>query len=133
MKDTANYFDTMFRQERLDELFPMDRADQFFDALLGDADEGAYDIRLTFKSYQNSELRFELKLKQRPGKCLACNLTYGLPQVFARHPIIDIDGVVSQIDKLIAGHATCKEWKLEATREIGRDLHVVPLIITIDQ
>ena len=39
-------FDSILTQEFLDELLPPERSDQFFDALYGDASEGAYDIRL---------------------------------------------------------------------------------------
>jgi len=80
-------FDGIFTQDVLKKLFPEDRADQFFDALFGDAEEGAYDISLEFKGQSQNKLEFEFHLKQRPGKCLACNLTYGLPQVFSRHGV----------------------------------------------
>ena len=122
---------TLFNQDALDALFPEDRSDQFFDALYGDASEGAYNIRLSFNAANDNQLQFNLELHQRPGKCLACNLTYGLPQVFTRHPVVDIKGLVAQIDNLLDGQAQCKAWKLGATREISRELHVVPLIVEI--
>lgn len=87
-------YETLFPQHVLDEIFPSDRADRFFEALLGDASEGAYDIMLTYAGETDDRIDFEFQLKQRPGRCLACNLTYGLPEVFKRHPIIDIAGVV---------------------------------------
>ena len=37
----------VFTPECLTDLFPPQRTDDFFDALFGDAEEGAYDIRLT--------------------------------------------------------------------------------------
>jgi ABC-type Na+ transport system ATPase subunit NatA len=77
-------------------------------------------------------LLFNLELHQRPNKCLACNLTYGLPTVFARHPIIDIQGLVDRIVLLMNGRGRGSGWKLEATREINRRLHVVPLIIDVE-
>ena len=37
-------------RESLDQLFPPDRSDRFFEALYGDISEGAYDIVLEFKA-----------------------------------------------------------------------------------
>ena len=70
--DTINY-SALFSQDKLDSLFPLERSNAFFEALFGDSDEGAYDIRLTFKECQNTKLLFALELHQRPGRCLACN------------------------------------------------------------
>lgn len=131
MKTDNDLYAALFSQDQLDELFPADRADRFFEALLGDADEGAYDIRLSFKAFEANRLQFELQLHQRPRKCLACNLTYGLPNVFARHPIINIQGVVDAIGRLMDGHGRCTGWKLGNTQEISRKLHVVPLMIDV--
>jgi hypothetical protein len=128
--DTIN-FNAIFNQDNLDSLFPLERSNQFFEALFGDSDEGAYDIRLTFKEYQDATLFFELELHQRPGKCLACNLTYGLPQVFARHPIIDIQGLVTQLNQMLDEPVQCKDWQLGKVREVSRQLHVIPLMIDI--
>ena len=127
-----NQFETVFSKEQLDVLFPAQRTHQFFDALLGDPEEGAYDIRLRYAGFEDRQLLFFLELHQRPGKCLACNLTYGLPKVFSRHPVINIEGIVQQIDGLLDGPARCKAWHLGATREINRQKHVVPLIIDLD-
>lgn len=121
----------LFRQEKLDALFPPQRSDQFFEALFGDAGEGAYNIRLTFKDCKAGTLLFDLELHQRPGKCLACHLTSGLPQVFERHPIIDIDGLVEQLNRMMDGRAQGKTWHLGQTREVSRALHVVPLMIDL--
>jgi hypothetical protein len=112
-------------------MFPPDRADQFFDALLGDCSEGAYDIALHYAGTQDDELRFEFQLQERPGKCLSCSLTYGLPHVFSRHPIIDIPSVVKHIDQLLDGQGRCGAWRVESTREAKRQLHVIPLIISL--
>ena len=119
----------MFDKSELQDIFPRDRADNFFEALLGAASEGAYDINLIFKDKKEDRLDFEFRLEQRPGKCLACNLTYGLPQVFARHPVIDIKGVVAKISGKLNGTETCVDWKLGATREISKALHIIPLTI----
>ncbi len=132
MSLNADQCKTIYSQDKLDTLFPPDRSNQFFDALFGDADEGAYDIRLAFNSVKDNQLLFDFELHQRPGKCLACNLTYGLPQVFERHPIIDTKGVVEQLCGLLNGGGTCSGWKLGRAKEISRELHVVPLIITLD-
>lgn len=123
---------TIFSQEKLDALFPPERSNQFFDALFGDADEGAYDIRLAFNKLQDDQLHFDFQLHQRPGKCLACNLTYGLPKVFERHPVIDVEGVVEQLSMLMNGKSRCTEWTLGKSKEITRRLHVVPLIVKIE-
>jgi hypothetical protein len=122
-------FSRLLTEEKTSQLFPPDRADRFFDALYGDNSEGAYDIRLVFKKHQDNALLFEFHLTQRPGKCLACNLTYGLPGVFSRHPVIDVKGVVQAINQLLDGQGTCGEWKLGHTREISNGLHVIPLTV----
>jgi len=132
MKADSQFLSELFSQETLDHIFPDDRADRFFDALLGDAAEGAYDIRLVYKEAQERRLLFELELHQRPGKCLACNLTYGLPTVFARHPVIDVQGIVDEIDNRLNGHGRVGGWQLGKTREISRQLHAVPLQIDLD-
>lgn len=108
----------------LEELFPKERADQFFEALYGDSSEGAYDIQLIFKGIKDSAIMLEFHLKQRPGKCLACSLTYGLPQVFERHPIINIKGLAKELgDRLGKG---IKGYRLGHTREISNTLHIIP-------
>ncbi len=127
-----NHFKSIFTQDKLNNLFPEGRSNAFFEALLGDATEGAYDIRLTYDTCQEARLVFNFELHQRPGKCLACNLTYGLPKVFSRHPVIDIPGVVQQIDTLLNDRASCGDWELGNTREIKRGLHKVPLIIKLE-
>jgi hypothetical protein len=123
---------SIFTDNLLQELFPKDRADGFFDAIFGDVREGAYDIDLAFREMRPDTLVFEMRLSRRPGKCLACNLTYGLPEVFVRHPIIDISGLVAAIEERLGGKTRCVSWRLEHTREIDRDLHVIPLIITLE-
>jgi hypothetical protein len=124
-------FENIFAQDVLENLFPKDRADRFFDALYGDTAEGTYDIDLEFKEHSQNKLLFELHLKQRYGKCLRCNLTYGLPEVFTRHPIIDIKGLVQNIGNLLNGRADCVDWHLGDTREVSGELHVIPLIISL--
>ncbi|MCL2789073.1 MAG: pancreas/duodenum homeobox protein 1 [Desulfobulbus sp.] len=123
----------IFTEQVLRSLFPPERSDAFFDALFGDASEGAYDIALTYAGYdpQNNTLDFFLNLHERPGRCLACNLTYGLPEVFGRHPVIDIKGLVQGIEQLLGGTLSCTAWKLGHTEQQGDSLHRIPLKIQL--
>lgn len=119
-------------QEVLNKFFPADKADKFFDALYGDALEGAYDINLTFSDYNENkkELRLEFQLHERPGKCLACNLTYGLPEVFSRHPILNIKGVVEKIAETVKMQVT--DWSLGMTNSVSKNLHTIPMTLNLD-
>ena len=120
----------------LEIIFPENKADNFFDALYGDADDGAYDITLKYKDYEDKLLTLEFHLIQRPGKCLVCNLTYGLPQVFSKHPIINISEIVKKIETLFKEKKEdkkCASWELGRTFEISRELHIIPLIISITE
>ena len=125
-------FEKLFAPDVLKCLFPEDRSDQFFDALYGDAGEGAYDISLEFIRAQGNRLEFLLRLTQRPGKCITCSLTYGLPKVFTRHPIINIKGLVQDIEARLDGTGRCVDWKLGSTREMSSEIHGIPLIIILD-
>jgi len=124
-------FEKIFTQDTLSRLFPDDRADLFFEGLYGDLSEGDYDITLIFKGVGRESLNFEFQLKQRPGKCLACNVTYGLPEVFSRHPVINIKGLVKEIDQLLDGRGRYTDWRLGQTKEVSSELHVVPLMISM--
>jgi len=123
--------DAQFTQDVLDKIFPPHRADQFFEALFGDAEEGAYDISLVYKGKSEDQIGFEFQLKQRAGKCLACNLTYGLPEVFKRHRILNIASVVEQINSMMNNGKRCGDWQLGQTRKESRELHVIPLMIDL--
>ena len=123
----------IFNDRALAGLMPENLADQFFEALYGDAEEGAYDIFLSFEGYSRGKLEFIINLKQRPGKCMACSLTYGLPHVFARHPIINLKGLIEKIDGLLDGNARCVDWKLGETQSISRELHVIRLTVFLDE
>jgi len=116
----SNKLAEKFDEQTLQNLFPKERADQFFDALFGDASEGAYDIKLVFVGADRDKLQFALHLEQRPGCCLVCNLTYGLPEVFSRHPIINIAGLVKEVDELLGDMADCGDWKLQNTNSVSR-------------
>jgi hypothetical protein len=124
----------IFSDQVLGEIFPEARADQFFKALYGDIQEGAYTIGLKFKKFDSNRslLHFELGLKERPGKCLVCNLTYGLPEVFSRHPIINIRGVVKELEKLMGNGFRFGEWSLGQTQPVSKDLHAIALMIKIE-
>ncbi|ADH85966.1 hypothetical protein [Desulfurivibrio alkaliphilus] len=128
-----NHIQQLLTEEKLAELLPPGRADEFFEALLGDAAEGSYDIKLSFQHFNPEEqtLQLTLELHERPGKCLACNLTYGLPEVFSRHPIININGLVEKIDQMLGEGMSCREWRLGATRQASKSLHMIPLIIKL--
>lgn len=60
-----------FTPELLEKLFPPQRTDDFFEALFGDAADGAYDIELKFinDDLENKKIYFELHLLERPKKC----------------------------------------------------------------
>ncbi|MDX1775134.1 MAG: pancreas/duodenum homeobox protein 1 [Desulfobulbales bacterium] len=133
MQQNYNNVKGIFTEEVLSELMPPQRSDEFFEALYGDAAEGAYDISLAFDNYdpEKKVLSLMLKLRERPEKCLACNLTYGLPEVFARHPLINIEGMVRKIETLLGGAAKCLDWELGRTRTPAANLHTIPLIIRL--
>lgn len=127
-------FRTLFSDEILKKIFPDNRADQFFEALYGDIAEGAYTIGLRFHKvdFARKTLLFDLELKELPGKCLACNLTYGLPEVFSRHPIINIKGIVKEIEKLLEDKIRCGEWSLGRTHPVSNTFHTIPLMIRLE-
>lgn len=118
--------------DQLARLLPTGIADEFFDALYGDAAEGAYDISLSFKGQTGPRLELELLLRQRPGKCLACNLTYGLPQVFSRHPVLNLKGLVAKVCGLAGADPAGAKWELGHTRPISNELHAIPLYIELE-
>jgi hypothetical protein len=120
--------DRMVTQEFLDTLLPAEKSDQFFEALYGDAAEGAYDIRLEPVSISRDRIVLAFNLTQRPGKCLVCSLTYGLPNVFSRHPLINIKGMV---DKMGEKGVQVKNWRLGDTEESTSSLHVIPLYLDL--
>lgn len=124
---------TIFSDEVLTRLFPPQRTSDFFEALFGDDSEGAYDVKLRYGRYNehNSTLEFYLDLHERPGSCLVCSLTYGLPEVFSRHPVINIKKLVQDIEQTLGGSMKCKGWKLGTTKQVDRSLHSIPLTISL--
>ncbi len=123
-------FASVFSPERLNALFPPEKTDAFFEALFGDAEDGAYDIRLALIKAAPKRLDFAFELHQRGSKCLACNLTHGLPQVFARHPVINIRALAAELAALAGWPEGSWDWKLERTEELSHSLHCVPLVLT---
>ena len=115
-------------QNFLDSLLPPEKSDQFFEALYGDASEGAYDIRLECLAASLDRIVLAFNLVQRPGKCLVCNLTYGLPTVFQRHPLINIKGMVGKVE---ASGLKISSWRLGETEENTSSLHVIPLYLNL--
>ena len=116
-------------QSFLDSIFPAERTDAFFDALFGGAEEGAYDIRLVCRSVEANRAVLAFELHQRPGKCLVCNLTYGLPQVFQRHPVLNVAGVARAIAQKLGWPEESINWRLGTTEEISRKLHAIPFLL----
>jgi hypothetical protein len=127
-------FRTLFSDDVLKQIFPDNRANQFFEALYGDISEGAYTIGLKFQKVDlaGKALLFDLELNELPGKCLACNLTYGLPEVFSRHPVINIKGIVKEIEALLGDKAKCLDWRLGRTQPVSNKLHTIPLMIRLE-
>ena len=121
----------VFTPECLNDLFPIQRTNDFFDALFGDAEEGAYDIRLVVdpEESDDGELHFYFELHQRAGRCLVCSLTYGLPQVFERHPIINLKGLVSDIASRAGWELDDVWWRIGTTESLSSALHRIPLVL----
>jgi hypothetical protein len=128
-------FASLFADEVLRDIFPPSRSDLFFEALYGDAAEGAYTIILKYHGFDPKQdlLRFEWELHRLPGKCLACSLTYGLPQVFTRHPVIDLKGLIRKLEGRLGDGLRFGSWRLGRTREISDDLHTIPLTIQLER
>lgn len=120
-------FEKIFSSEVLNEIFPAEKSDEFFEALFGDSEEGAYDISLKFREKKDNELIFDFTLDQRPGKCLVCSLTYGLPKVFLKHPVININEVVNKIAYKIGKSDLKANWELGNTISVSREKHLIPL------
>ena len=124
-------FTSLFSREVCSRLMPSDRANEFFEALFGDADEGAYDIELAYSGSTESAIQFDILLQERPGHCLACNLTQGLPQVFTRHPVINVAGIVEEVNNIIGENGQTGEWSLGYTQQRSNSLHCIPLSIEL--
>ena len=124
-------FASLFGSDICAELMPAGTADQFFEALFGDAEEGSYDLELQYRGSDDTALHFDILLHERPGHCLACNLTYGLPEVFSRHPVINIKGIAERVNEIIGERGEIGEWRLGRTTQRSQSLHAIPLIIEL--
>ena len=124
-------FDDVFNKEICAELMPPERSNEFFEALFGDASEGSYDIELQYNGYSGNRIQFDFLLHERPGHCLACNLTQGLPQVFSRHPLLNVGGIVEKIDEILGDRGTVGSWSLGSTQQRSNSLHAIPLTIEL--
>ena len=122
--------DALFTQDYLDSLLPSETSDQFFEALYGDREDGAYDIRLEFISANDKRIILAFNLVKRPGKCLVCSLTYGLPNVFSRHPLINIKGMVKKIEEETG--IRIKSWRMGDTQEQSTSLHIIPFFLNLE-
>lgn len=117
-------------QAQLDAIFPSERTNAFFEALYGDIEEGPYDIRLECAEQGGDKIVLNFDLIKRPGKCLACNFTYGLPQVFARHPVINAGEIARKVADALDWKGELN-WKFLPTQEISDDVHKVPFVIEL--
>ncbi len=119
----------MLTEEWVRGLLPRERVEAFFEAFYF-GEEPAYDLELGVGEVQleRKRIRLELRLKARPGQCLACNLTWGLPPVLSRHPALDLAGIVQKVQERLNGYQV-KGWELGATEEVGPDLHLIPFWI----
>ena len=63
------------------------------------------------------------------GRCLVCSLTYGLPQVFERHPIINLKGLVSDIASRAGWELDDVWWRIGTTESLSSALHRIPLVL----
>lgn len=112
-------------------MLPPEKTNEFFEALFGDASEGSYDIELMYDGSNEKHLQFNIVLHERPGHCLACNLTQGLPQVFSRHPVINVAGIVEQVNAVLGDKAHTGNWQLGFTQQRSQSIHVIPLTIEL--
>ncbi len=122
----------MLSEEKVKGLLPREQIEAFFEAFYF-GEEPAYDLELGLGVFdpERKILRLELRLKARPGRCLACNLTWGLPEVFKRHPALNLAGVVSRLEALLPEGLKVAGWDLGPTEEVGEDLHIVPLMVRL--
>ncbi len=120
---------SVLNQEMLDALLPAERSDAFFEALYGDIEEGAYTIKLCARSVDDTNAHLAFELHQRPGKCLVCSLTYGLPQVFQRHPLINAAKIAKDVATALGWDAESVSFELGRTEEHGQELHSIPFVV----
>lgn len=122
--------ESIYTAEWCRNVFPPERTGEFFDALFGDPEDGAYNIEFVFAGDNGDSLEFCFNLHQRGNQCLACNLTYGLPKVFERHPVINSAGLAQAAAD--ASGRKLKEWKIGGTQEESKALHKVPFYVWLE-
>ncbi|MBX6422481.1 hypothetical protein [Thermosulfurimonas sp. F29] len=122
----------MIDELRVRALLPPEKVREFFEAFYF-GEEPAYDMELGLGHFdpERRVVRLELRLKARPGQCLACNLTWGLPEVFKRHPALNLSGVVKALEDLLPDGLRVADWDLGPTEEVHEELHVIPLIVRL--
>ena len=122
----------LITDEFLKRLFPPEKADEFFEALYGGAETGAFDIALKYKGFNEPEgiLFLEFILTERPGKCMACSLTQGLPPVFQRHPVINIKNIVEKIDERISDWSV-EDWSIGSTAALNSNTNSIPMMLKL--
>ena len=115
-------------------IFPSGKDNEFFEALYGGAEAGAFDISLHIQGFNPSSniLNLEFRLTERPGMCMACNLTYGLPQVFMRHPVINAAGIAEGVSKELSPEWKVKDWRLGSTIASNPKVNIIPFIINLE-
>jgi len=79
--DTST-IDALFTPETLQQLFPKNRTSDFFEALFGDADEGAYEIELGYGGVNGNSLTMELKTSRTPRMLSRVQLDPGITTGF---------------------------------------------------
>jgi hypothetical protein len=114
-------------------LFPPGRDNEFFEALYGGAEAGAFDITLHTNGFDSASnmLHLEFRLTERPGMCMACNLTYGLPEVFKRHPVINARGIAEEIEKKLQPEWRVEEWHIGSTIAADPKVNSIPFLIKL--
>ncbi len=121
----------IFTAENLQKLLPPERVEAFFEAFYF-GEEPAYHLKLGAGRVSPDRIHLELHLEARPGKCLACNLTWGLPQVLEKHPLLNLPQTVEELEKLLPQGVKVKRWYLGPTEERTPELHVIPLVIELE-
>lgn len=111
----------------IEEIFTPEKTDEFFDAIYGGAEEGVYTIVPVIKKLMPDMALLAFELRRRPGQCLKCSLTYGLPEVFRRHPLLNVAGLAREIAHKVGWNNY--SWELGETEEHGDDLHSIPFIV----
>lgn len=119
----------------LNNLFPAGRDNEFFEALYGGAETGAFDISLHSNGFNEAKklLNLEFRLSERSGMCMACNLTYGLPEVFKRHPVINASGIASEVEKALSPEWKVANWTLGSTITTSNKVSSIPFLIQLEK